>query len=243
MATKERYQNPTTTDTLNLRLFTYNSNNLQDVQSVSKVEIYFLDPTEVSETNRDGRRLVDTINVITQEDTGKYLITISMFQPKYTIGKYLDVWYLNFEGEESPATVSNPFEVYPDLWYTTPIPIVYDFAFTFRPNRLRKGAKQYLIIEITPNVPRGTDLARYYENLAIVSNLKISIEQKCGDCVPAEDDLRLIVDAAPVDYREKRFAYFLFDTSDYDCGIYNVWFELDFGESIYLSNKNQLQIF
>ena len=109
MANKQRYQNPTTGDTVALRLFTYNSNNLNNVQSIEKVEIFFLDPVEVSESNKDGRRLVETITTITQEDTGKYLISVLMEQPRYTIGKYLDIWHLQFEGEESAATIENQF--------------------------------------------------------------------------------------------------------------------------------------
>jgi len=240
---RERYQNPVGGDTINLRLFTYNSNNLANVTGVSKVDIYFLDPTEVTETNLDGRRLVETITTITQESTGKYLIQLNLEEPKYCIGKYLDVWSLEFENEDCPASVENPFQIYPDLWYTTPIPVVYDFAFTFRPNRLRQGSKRYLIIEVTPNVPRGTDLARYYENLAIVADLNISIEELCGECVPVEEDLRLIVDNEPVDYREKRYGYFYLDTTDMDCAVYNVWFTLSLGENLYISDKSQLQIF
>ncbi len=241
---KERYQNPTSSSgQLNLRLFTYNSNNLANVVGVNKVDIYFFDPTEVTETNKDGRRLVETINTITQESVGKYLIQLNLTEPIYCIGNYVDVWSLEFENEECPATVENHFQIYPDLWYTTPIPIVYDFAITFRPNKLRQGSKRYLIIEVTPNVPKGTDLARYYENLAIVADLNISIAQKCGDCVPNEEDLRLIVDNQPVDYREKRYAYFMLDTSDMDCGIYDLWFQMAFGESLYISDRYQLQIY
>lgn len=245
MANKQRYQNPTCGDTVTLRLFTYNSNNLRNVTAVDKVEIYFLDPKEVSVSNPDGRRLVQTITTasVVQEATGKYQIAVDLTQPKYGIGKYLDIWTLKFEGEECPATVENPFQVYPDLWYTTPIPVVYDFSFQFRPNSLRKGSKRYIIIEVMPNVPRGTDLARYYENLAIASDLRVSIAQKCGDCVPAEADLRLVVDRALVDYREKRHGYYFLDTTDLDCGIYDVWFELAFGESTYISDKMVLNIF
>ena len=33
------------------------------------------------------------------------------------------------------------------------------------------------------------------------------------------------------------------DALDLACGMYNVWFEMDFGESRYISEKQQLQIF
>lgn len=246
MAIKERMQNPTCGDTVRLRLLTYNSNNRRDVQSIEKVEIYFLDPNEISESNPDGRRLIQTISSgnVVQEDTGQYLVEVEIADPLYTIGKYVDAWHVTFENNECQvACVANNFVIYPDLWFTSPVPPVYDFSFAFRPNRIRKGTKRYLIIQITPNVPRGSDILSYYENLAIVSDLRVSLEIACGECVPAEQDLRLIVDRALVDYREKMYAYYFINTEDLDCGTYNVWFELAFGENIFISEKNQLQIF
>jgi hypothetical protein len=113
----------------------------------------------------------------------------------------------------------------------------------FRPNRFRKGSKQYLICQITPNVPKGTDLGRYYENLIINSNVKISLELNCGNCVPTEEDLRLVLDQVSMDYREKNFAYYQLDTTDLDVGIYNAWFTLEIGDNIYISDRMNLQIF
>jgi hypothetical protein len=46
-----------------------------------------------------------------------------------------------------------------------------------------------------------------------------------------------------VDYREKGYAYYFIDTTDYDEGIYNIWFELAFGENLYVSDKNSFQIY
>lgn len=244
--TKERFQNPTCGDDIHLRLLVYNSNNLRNVKSVDKVEIFFCDPQEVTNTNPDGRRLVETFteNDVTLEDTGKYILTATLESPKYTIGQYVDVWTLTFEDEEcSVASIENPFTVYPDLWFTTPTPPVYDFKLGFRPNRIRKGSKQYLIIRITPNVPTKNDLNKFYENLAIVSDLRISIKQTCGECMPAEDDLRLIVDKELIDYREKCFGYYFLDTTELDCGIYDVWFELCFGENLFVTETNNLEIY
>ena len=51
MATKERYQNPAIGDAINLRFFTYNSNNPTNVFNVEKVDIYYLDPHEKTEKN------------------------------------------------------------------------------------------------------------------------------------------------------------------------------------------------
>lgn len=242
---KERFQNPTYGDTVNLRLFSYNSNNLADFESIEKVDIYHLDPQEISETNTDGRRLVESFSgaTVVLEDTGTHLLTVDLEKDKYVIGEYIDVWTVSPDIENPSQTVSQSFSIYPSLWYTTPTPVVYDFQFFFQPNKMRQGSKQFLIIEIRPNVPRGSDLDAYYQNLAIVSDLKISIEQRCGECLPQECDLRLIVDNESVDYREKKYGYYRIDTEDWECGIYDVWFRLDFGENRYISERQQLQIY
>jgi hypothetical protein len=244
---KERYQNPAVGDDIKLRLFTYNSNNSADLYSVDAVDIYYMDKTLMTAENPDGRRLVETFDgaVVTTEDTGKYLLQINAEEAKYVIGNYLDVWTIKTSDTLPPSHVVNKFQIYPNLWYTTPIPIVYDFSFRFLPNKFRQGAKQYLIIEIVPNVPTAGDLRQYYENLAIVSDLRISIEQNCGDCMPAEKDLRLIVDKELVDYREKRQGYYHLDTEalEMECGIYDIWFQLDFGINRYISDRMHIQIF
>jgi hypothetical protein len=245
MAMKQRYQNPVVGDTVKLRLFFYNSNNFADVNSISKIDIYKVaDGASVNDVA--ARTFVQTVssNQVVKESTGRYYIDVVLQDPSYTIGRYVDVWSVEFENNnDTTSTITNFFQIYPDLWYTTPIPVVYDFNFQFRPARLRQGSKRYLIIEVVPNVPKGTDLQRYYENLAIVGDLKLSIEQRTGACLPQEADLRLIVDKVAVDYREKQFGYYLLDTTDYEIGIYDVWFELDLGENIYISERNQLQIF
>ena len=243
--TVERFQNPCAGDTVNLRLFSYNGNNLSDFYSVEKVEIYFLDPNEITDTNPEGRRLVQTFTsgAITSEETGKYLLTVELEELRYVIGQYVDVWTVKPTETEPEHAVEQTFQVYPSLWYTTSVPVVYNFKIQFQPNRLRKGSKQYIIAEIIPNVPTAGDLRKYYENLAIVSDLKISLEMQCGECLPAESDLRLILDEVSVDYREKRFGYYQLDTTDMDCGIYDIWFRLDFGGNTYISDRNQFQIY
>lgn len=245
MSTKERYQNPVVGDKVNLKLFTYNSNSRVDISEAEKVEIYFLDPQEVSSTNVDGRRLVETFdsNDIIRSNTGEYYVQVEAEGPRYTIGNYLDIWTITpVEGGESVEQTYN-WTIYPNLFFATPLPVVYDFQFRFRPNRLRQGSKRYLIIEITPNVPNQGDLIRYYTNLAIISPLKISIEQACVECIPQEQDLRLVIDSDDVTLREACRAYYMLDTTEMSCGIYNVWFEMEFGESLYISDKQQLQIF
>lgn len=245
MATKERYQNPTTADTVKLRLFTYNSNNLADVSSIEKVEIYFIDPSNKTAENPDGRLLIEEFDgsAVTIEDTGKHMLSVALDPPKYQIGRYLDIWTIKVIDDEPSQKVSNCFDIYSQLWYTTPIPVVYDVSFHFQPNRMRKGSKQFIMVEVTPNVPKTSDLKRYYENLVIVSDMTISIEQSCGPCVPEEADLRLIVDEEPVSYREKRYGYYQIDTSEMTCGIYHVWFKIELGENTFISDKMQFQIY
>lgn len=243
MADKERYQNPAVGDTVKLRLFTYNSNNLADLSSIEKVDIYYLDRAEASASNPDGRRLVESFDgsVVTNEDTGTYMIEVEAQENLYVIGRYLDIWTVNASETQPSESIEQVFEVYPNLWYTTPIPIVYDFSFHFQPNKFRKGSKQYLIIEIIPNVPTAGDLRKYYENLAIVSNLKIFVAQHCGECPSSDEDL--IVDGASVDYREKRYGFYQIDTEDMDCGIYDVWFRLEIGGNIYVSDRYNFQVY
>jgi hypothetical protein len=242
---KERHQNPTIGDTVRLRLFVYNSNNLADLVSVDSINLYVCDPTAATMENPEGKTLVaelDPANVV-HESTGTYYIDVLLENPQFTLGKYTDEWTITVDSNIPAQVVQNEFRVYPQLWYTTPVPVVYDFSFDFQPNKIRKGSKQYLRIRVTPNVPRATDLARYYENLAIVGDVKVSIEQKCGPCVPAERDLRLIVDEESVCYKEKCYGYFLLDTEDMDCGVYGIWFTLCIGGNRYLSDVMNLQIF
>ena len=247
MATKERYQNPAVGDLVNLRLFAYNSNNLADFNSIEKVDVYFLDPTFKTVENPDGRRLVQTFDgsLVTADDTGTYSLQINAETDVYTIGYYIDVWTVRAVSDQPASHITNKFQIYPNLWYTTPIPIVYDFSFRFLPNKLRAGSRQYIIVEIIPNVATAGDLRQYYENLAIVSDLAITIEQSCGDCLPAESDLRRIVDEEPVNYREKRHGYYQLDTEalEMGCGIYDIWFTLELGDNKYISDRFHFQIY
>lgn len=249
MAEKERNQNPVVGDLLNLRLFTYNSNHRQSVDYVEMVEIYFVDPTAVSEDNPQGLNLVQTVEAadiqeVSDDFGGHYRVQVSLGDSAYTIGNYLDVWHVKFNENQS-GTVTNSFRVLSNLWYASDMPIVYDFSYGFRPNRVRKGERRWLTVNIVPNVPSESDLERYYTNLSVASPVKIYVEKRCGDCVPKEKDLRMVVDGGEVQYRRGAEGYFFLDTDslDMDCGIYDVWFELEFGESRYLSDPLQLQIY
>ena len=245
MATKQRFTNPVVGHDVILKLFSFRSNNRTNFNAVDKVEIYFLDPEEVTEENPEGRRLVETLTgaSIVNVETGLYQVTLTLSDTKYTIGDYVDVWYAYIEANDDLSTVENTWMIYPDLFYTSPLPIVHDFSFAFRPNKLRLGSKQYIIIDITPNVTNASDLARYYENIAIVSPLKISIEQVCGDCLPAEEDLRIIADEVDVELREKGRGYYFLDTEELTTGLYDIWFTMEFGGNTYVSSKQQLQLY
>jgi len=247
MATKERNQNPVVGDDINLRLVTFNSNNLANVSSIEKVDIFFI---ECKEKERDGCKsetkcLVDTFpgSSVVATDTGNYLLSLTTSSPKYTIGNYQDVWSVIFNPTDPVAEVHNRFTLYADLWYTLTTPAVYSFDFQFQPNRIRQGSIKWLIIQIIPNVPRATDLLRYYTNLAISSNLKIFMQLNCGPCPPNECDLRMVIDGDLVDVRDKVFGFYQLDTTEMDCGIYDVWFELDYADTIEISPKQQVQIY
>jgi hypothetical protein len=245
MSNKERGQNPVVGDDVTLRFFSFNSNAFTDVNAVNYVEIYYLDKEDVTEVNPDGRRLVATIDGgdVVHDDDGQYHVTINLDRDAYVIGNYLDIWNVVIREEEPASDVEQEWTLYPDLWYTSPYPIVYDFSFEVRPNRIRQGNIKPLIIGIFPNVPKASDLARYYTNLITNASLKISIEQICGDCMPAEKDLRLIVDEEDVIFREQCSGYYTLDTSELDCGLYDVWFKLELGGNVYISDNQSIEIF
>ena len=243
--TKQRYQNPIVGDTIRLRLMVYSSNTLDNVKSVEKIEIYLLDPNEKTAENPEGRVLVQTVDGedVVNEDTGKYYYDLAATKPTYIIGNYVDVWTVTLEDETEAITYDNPFALYPKLWYASPVPIVHDFNFRFTPNRITKGSIKPLIIQIIPQTPTATELQRYYTNVAIYSDLKISIAKKCDPCQPSELDLRTIVDEELIEDREKCQAFYSLDTTEMDCGLYDVWFKLEFGSNVYVSDKNQLLVY
>ncbi len=250
MIIKQRNQNPAVGDTVALKLIAFNSNLQVDVSSIDRIEIYKLDQASCSPTNKDGRVLVATIDGtdVTVDGTGCYTYNLVLPGPLYTIGKYLDVWYISPRDGDPLLPIENRFEVYSDLWYFSTIPAVYSFDFQFQPNMIRSGSKKWLTIKITPNIPRATELERYYMNLAISSNLLINIENNCSPCPPTDcSSPSLIVEDDVVSVRDKVFGFYFLDTSedglDLDCGIYNVWFKLSYGESLDISPKMQMQIY
>ncbi len=244
MALRQRYQNPTVNDTIRLRLLTFNSNLPQNLNSIDEINIYYFDQFSVTADNPTGKILVDTVpgTSVVNDAPGSYYLDLDLPGPKYVIGRYSDEWSVVFEQNAPLATVAKNFEIFPSLWYTSDIPIVYDFSFCFQPNRLVQGSKKWLIIEIKPDVPKASDLESYYTNLAISSEIKISIARKCDPCLPQEKDLRIVVDEETVEQREKVFGYYWLDTSEMDGGLYDVWFTLEFGGNTYVSERQQLLI-
>jgi len=245
MAIKERNQDPVIGDTINLRFISWNGNNFANVSEITKVETYFLDPVGEACATSCDKTLKETFLAasITNGSVGNYLLPLPVASPTYVIGQYQDEWHIIFAENDPVSIITQRFQIFPNLWFTASIPAVYSFDFRFQPNRIRQGSRKHLIIQIIPNVPRATDLERYYTNLAISSDIKISIEQNCGPCAPAEQDLRLIVDKELVTIRDKVFAFYQLDTADLDCGIYHVWFEIEFLGNIDVSPKMQFQIF
>jgi hypothetical protein len=182
-----------------------------------------------------------------KRERGQYLLPLALTNPLYTIGFYHDVWSVVFQdGACETATLQNDFQVYSELWFTSPTPPVYAVLISiFRPGRLRKGSKRYLLIQVVPNVPHGSDILPYYENLAIVSDLRISMELACGECVPDRDKTYVwVVDRALVGLIGKKVADIILSTQinltkEFTiCGLI-----LSFGENVFVSDKMSLQIF
>jgi len=244
---KERYQNPNVGDTVKLRMLVMNNHQFSNVHSIDRVEIWRLDETNPMDV--DLRTKVEEYDgdAVKRNEEGHYYLNVVLEDTLYCVGKHVDIWYMSFEDYEANqcqiAPIENNFEIVRDLWITTPVPFVYDFNFSFMPNKIPQGAKQYLIIKVTPNVPHASDLNRYYNSIAISSPLKITIRQRCGDCMPAEADLRLVAEEELVELREQTLGYYQLDTEELDCGIYDVWFRMEFGDNIFISPKYQLQIF
>lgn len=245
MSAKQRGQNVRVGDTVRLKLFVYNGSAPSNVDSVEKVEIYRLYATDVTTENPYGKLLVETIDAedVEQGEDGEYYVDVELSSPLYTVDRYSDEWYLVFDPTLPTAISEQLFNIYPNAWFTDSRPVVHDFDFAFSPDKIVTGSKRYIEIEIMPNVPRNSDKLKYYQNLVSAGDLYISIEQTCGECVPAEEDLRLVADEELVTEREFCRGYYYLNTTDLDCGIYHVWFRLDLGDNTYISDKQPLQIY
>jgi len=242
---KDRNMNPVVGDDLTLKLHVYNGNAPADVQEVGKVEIWTVDKTMKSASNPEGLRLVEEIAAgdVTHVSTGVYSVQVALEESKYVIGKYADVWYVTMRENGRETRREQYFQVFPDLWYTSPMPIVYDFSFNFQPNRMALGNRKPIMIQIEPNVPKATDLAKYYENLIIGADILVSMRKHCGECVPQEEDLRLVLDEVPIEYKDKNRAFLTIDTDEIGCGTFDVWFKMSFGGFAYVSDPMVFQVF
>jgi len=243
MAVKQRGQSIRINDTLQLKLFLYNGSVPTDASEIEKVDIYRLFATEQTNENPNGKLLVETVCDISHDGDGAYSINTELTSPNYTIGRYSDEWTVTYD-ETLPSGISEQyFSIQPDAWFADSRPIVYDFEFELLPNKVVSGSKRYLTIDISPSVPKNTDKFNYYRNLVSSSDLYITIEQNCGQCMPEEEDLRKVVDRELVTERDLCLGYYFLDTTDMDCGIYHVWFDLELGPNIYVSEKQPLQVF
>lgn len=246
---KERFQIPNCGDTIKLRLFSFNSNEKKNVFSVEKVEIIYLDENEKSEANPYGEILYKTINQssIQNPSEGEYHIELTLDEnddgDPFLTGRYIDRWHIQFEENETCTSnqINNFFEVFPSLWFTSSGPNIYDFDFKFKPNKITKGSKRYIIIEIKPITPAIDSIQQYYQSIAIAGDLKISIQKSCSNCPEEEDEL--IVEDQLIEFREQNLGYYLIDTEELEKGIYDVWFRLEHGGLVYISDRNQLSIY
>lgn len=240
---KQRNQNPVKGDTVRLKFFVFNGNNYANADSIENVKIYSIDSAPRTEENPLGRSLVDTIESITHDETGKYHIDLYLDPVKYTIGNFQDVWNVVFESGSDTTESPSYFQVFPNRWFTDSMPIINDFSFDYSPNRIAKGSKKYITIQVAPNVARGTTKQKYYETLIAGGDLYITLEQICGDCLPQEQDLRIVADDVLVTERDGCLGYYYVDTTEMDIGIYNLQFKLSLGSSVFVSEKQQIQIF
>lgn len=242
---KERNQNLLNNDTVRLKFFTFNGGDYSDPHEVQKVDIYKLFSVESTDENPLGREIIETIEKasIVKDGTGKYHIDVNLTYPTYTQGRYQDEWSVVFEEDTPVAKSFMDFMIYPNTWFTDSMPVVHNFNFDFKPNKIVKGSKQYIEVKVIPNVPRGTDKQRYYENMARAGELFISIEQTCGDCLPQERDLRLLIEKELITERDGCAGYYLFDTTELECGLYDIWFQANLGPNVYISEKQPLQIY
>jgi hypothetical protein len=238
---KLRYQNPTPGDEVKLQIVSFNSNNLADVVAVNEVKIYNVNDCDPNCPEKGS--LITTVpgSDVIHEELGKYYINLQTSSPSYVVGKYSDVW--NFELPNGlSGTTTKSFALYDNLWAFSTLPPVYSFDFQFQPNQIRKGSKKYIIIKIIPNIPRASALEEFYYNLAVVADLYVNIDNACSDCAPQDCSDDLVVDSELIEEREKCFGYYYIDTTDFECGTYNIWFKLVFGNTEEVSRKYQFQI-
>ncbi len=250
MSLKERSQTPLVGDTIRLRKIFLNGNTFADPFSVNSVDIYVIDPTAITVINTTGTVLLESLDIssLVRESIGNYYIDLPTTSPKYTISSYVDSWNVNYgSADECDVNVEDSFALNSDKWTAIAELPVYAFEFGFSPNRVRKGSVVYLQIDIKPSVPNATSLDEYYENLILDSSVTLSISQRCGVCLPCEEDLRIIVDEETLTQTGGNKVNYLLDTSenglDLDIGVYDLWTTLAYLDTVHVSPKMQLLIY
>src|SRR5574340_1664470 len=95
--TKERYQNPVVGDTVVLRQLIYNNNQLTDVNSINRVEIWKVDDQDPNNINK--RVLIQTIDGsdVVHYGDGQYFVDVLLEEALYCVGGYIDIWYISFQ--------------------------------------------------------------------------------------------------------------------------------------------------
>lgn len=257
---KERYQSPTLGDVLNLDFYSYNNNSLTSVQEFSNIDVYFLDPTQVTENNPQGRRikLIITPNNITEISTGHYRAQITLDDNLFEIGNYIDVWRLKFNNYDNNfIKVENQFKIHTDLRETQDRPYIYDVTWSFSPKKIVLYSKQYLKIGFFPAIHSdiGTKyineklIERFYFNLKNTGNLFIKIDLIEG-CNYNEESPCANTITEPewdqVEIRGDNEAYYLINSTEdgnYNIGIYSVQFKILIDSQEIISPRFYLQIF
>ncbi len=252
MALRERYQSPTLGDQINLDLYNYQNNALDDLYDIQKIEVYFLNTSQISDHNPDGRRIKETILPvnISSVTTGHYRTVVTLEDTTYEIGDHLDIWYVKFNSyDEEFIPIVNNFVVYTDLRETHDRPFVYSVDFEIHPKKIVKGSKQYIKINFRPQIDSVNLLERFYYNIKTTSNLYVRIEltEGCG-YHSGFPEMNLMTDPEwkPAEIRGDNEAYLLVDTTDtgdYELGIYSVQAKIVIDDQEIISPRFWMQIF
>lgn len=260
MAIKERYQSSVLGDSINLDLYAYNNNSLVNLHEIQKIEIYFLDPSQITSTNVEGRRIKEIIypDTITNEGTGHYRSQLLLDNDLFEIGKYIDIWYVKFNpSDQNYNQITNNFEIHRELIQTNDRPFLYDIHFSFSPKKIVKNSKRYMKIGFYPTVHSDIgvkslaedQLNQFYYNIKTCGNIYVRTEmiEGCG-YIDSHPDANIITDPewSLIDIRGDNEGYFMIDSTDegnYNIGIYNVKFKAEIQGQEIISNKFYLQIY
>lgn len=254
---RERRENPVIGDTINLRVFTYSSNSRADIYQMDSVNIYYLDKEQATEANPEGRVHITSIpaNQIFHPSQGEYQVVLKTNPVDYRVGTYIDRWEGLFEIDDSrPGVIENYFNIYRDLWYTSPIPLVYEIGFVYSPTKILSGSKKYIRTDIEIYTRDKSIVEQYYYYLRGLQSIQFRLTLDEGpDYDPVVSENNIIQDWAPMSFAEDRTAYFLLDTSidprpsrsgrPLPLGIYLIQFKAALGETVHLSPKFRLQIY